>query len=75
MSITGLLRRLLPGRKPSQGHDLLLPRLGESRPRGHFREFTVPRRRQRGGPGVPHAGSAASPCPPAIVPCTGGNIP
>ena len=75
MSITGLWRRLLGARETPQDNDFHLPRLGESRPRGHFREFTVPRRLQRGGVSLPAQRAHAKGCAGGIIPCTGGNIP
>ena len=49
MLIRRLIAALLPANAPSDDNDLHLPRPGESRPRGHFREFTASRRLQRGG--------------------------
>jgi hypothetical protein len=75
MPLRDLLDQLFPRELPSTDKDLEIPRLGESRPSGHFREFTVPRRRQRGG--VPAQARRSSPqqCKDGIVPCLGGNIP
>jgi hypothetical protein len=75
MKIRDLIARLLPQDSASRDKDLLPRGFGESRPHGHFREFTVPRRLQRGGLSLPAAGPAKRRCPDGIIPCTGENIP
>ena len=52
MRLARLLSRLFGAASPSADNDFRLPTLGESRPHGHFREFTAPRRLQRGGVAV-----------------------
>lgn len=75
MSLTRLIARLFPAREASNGNDFELPKLGESRPTGHFREFTVPRRLQRGGVSLSRPRRSAQGCIGGIIPCAGGNIP
>jgi hypothetical protein len=75
MALKDFITRLFPPAGSSGGKASALPRLGESRPSGHFREFTVPRRYQRGGSSkVTKAPDSWARCN-GIVPCTGENIP
>lgn len=60
---------------PSVDNDLHLPRMGESRPRGHFREFTVPRRLQQGGVTLPATRRCRHGRSDGIIPATGEKIP
>ena len=75
MKIRDLIARLLPPSGPSNDKGLSFRSFGESRPHGHFREFTVPRRLQRGGVTVSAGRAAGKRCPGGIVPCVGENIP
>jgi hypothetical protein len=75
MAIKDLIARLFGPIRVNQGNGLPFPRLGESRPSGHFREFTVPRRYQRGGGSGSRSGSDAWCGRNGIVPCAGENIP
>jgi hypothetical protein len=70
-----LLDQLFPRQLPSTDKDLGIPTLGESRPTGHFREFTVSRRRQQGGAPARDRKATPEQCKDGIVPCLGGNIP
>ncbi|WP_024868856.1 hypothetical protein [Pseudoxanthomonas suwonensis] len=75
MRLARLLSRLFGAASPSADNDFRLPTLGESRPHGHFREFTAPRRLQRGGVAVGRKASKCADKPNGIIPCVGGNIP
>lgn len=75
MRLKDLVARVLFPYRPKDDKGLSLPGLGESRPHGHFREFTVPRRYQRGGVSVAGSAQARKRCPDGIIPCSGENIP
>lgn len=75
MRLARLFSRLFGAASPSGDNDFHLPNLGESRPHGHFREFTAPRRLQRGGVVVGRKTQKCADMPGGIVPCAGGNIP
>jgi hypothetical protein len=75
MSLARLIARFFSSRAPSSDNDFHLPRLGESRPTGHFREFTTPRRLQRGGVAVRGNRRTFKGTATGIVPCAGENIP
>lgn len=75
MKLRDLIARFLPPANASNGNGLLPRGFGESRPHGHFREFTVPKRLQRGGLSLPASRPAKTRCPNGIIPCTGENIP
>lgn len=75
MKIRDLIARLLPPSGSSKDKGFPSRSFGESRPHGHFREFTVPRRLQRGGVTVSTGRAAGRRCPGGIVPCVGENIP
>lgn len=74
-----LVRRLkdlfFPSEASSTDKDLYQPMLGESRPRGHFREFTVPRRLQQGGLSLPATRRCRHGRTDGIIPVAGENIP
>ena len=74
-----LIRRLkilfAPPSAPNGDKDLHLPKLGESRPRGHFREFTVSRRLQQGGLSLPATHKHRHGRSGGIIPAMGENIP
>ena len=70
-----LMTLLFPRTTPSHDSALQLPRLGESRPHGHFREFTAPRRLQRGGMPSRRAGTVANGHLDGIIPMSGEKIP
>ncbi|KAF1696486.1 hypothetical protein CSC65_04535 [Pseudoxanthomonas daejeonensis] len=75
MWIAKFMSHLFPSPAPSRERVFIRPGLGESRPTGHFREFTVPPRYQRGGVGEARKASKSIRCPDGIIPCVGGNIP
>ena len=75
MFLARLISRFFTASTSSDDNDFRLPRLGESRPSGHFREFTAPRRLQRGGLPGPRRGRAGASPMAGIIPCTGENIP
>ena len=75
MKFRDLVSRLFGPDKAKHDNDLTTLRFGGGRPHGHFREFTVPRRLQRGGVQLPVSKRAVRKCGNGIVPCTGGNIP
>ncbi|MBD9368221.1 hypothetical protein [Xanthomonas sp. XNM01] len=75
MSFKRLFASLLPSPKSNDGAGFVASVFGGSKPRGHFREFTVPRRYQRGGAARSGSGSRPVGCADGIIPCTGGNIP
>jgi len=75
MSLKRLFASLLPSATANADEGFAASVFGGSKPRGHFREFTVPRRYQRGGVGRASSTARGNPCPNGIIPCTGGNIP
>ncbi len=75
MLIRRLIAAFLPTSAASDDNDLHLPRLGESRPRGHFREFTAPRRLQRGGVSLAATRRHQTGRCGGIIPVAGEKIP
>ena len=75
MKFRDLVSRLFGPDKAFHDNDLTLTRFGGGRPHGHFREFTVPRRLQRGGVQLPVSRRSQHRCRDGIIPRTGENIP
>lgn len=75
MRFRDLFSSLFGQGKAIRDNDLRIPKFGGSRPHGHFREFTVPRRYQRGGVQLSAAKRTPPRCPNRIIPCAGENIP
>jgi len=75
MKIRDLVSRLFGPDNAIRDNNLTPPRFGGGRPHGHFREFTVPRRLQRGGVQLPVSRRAPRKCGNGIIPCAGENIP
>jgi len=75
MSLVRLISRFFSPKAPNGDNDFHRLRLGESRPTGHFREFTAPRRLQRGGAAISSERRATHGVGAGIVPCAGENIP
>lgn len=75
MSLLRLIASFFSPLPASSGNDFRRQRPAANRPHRHFREFTVPRRLQRGG-GHPIGGrDARSRAMHGIVPHAGENIP
>ncbi|UWX04601.1 hypothetical protein H1235_07890 [Pseudoxanthomonas sp. NC8] len=75
MKFRELVSRLFGANKAFHVNDLTIPRFGGGTPHGHFREFTVPRRLQRGGVQLPVTRRTPRKCQNGIIPCMGENIP
>jgi hypothetical protein len=75
MKFRDLVSRLFGPGKAFHDNDLTHRSFGGGRPHGHFREFTVPRRLQRGGVPLPVSRRVPRKCRNGIIPFAGENIP
>ncbi|HET6395647.1 MAG TPA: hypothetical protein VFF91_02290 [Pseudoxanthomonas sp.] len=75
MSIAELFSHMFAPPEPSGGEELPRPKARQIRPLGHFREFTLPRRYQRGGGAAPRRNAGVRQALRGIIPFTGENIP
>ena len=75
MSLMHLIARLFAPRPASGDNDFPKPRPAQSRPQRHFREFTVPRRLQRGGGRRAGGHDVRIRAIGGIIPPAGENIP
>lgn len=75
MSLMRLIARFFAPHPASSGNDFRRPRAAANQPQRHFREFTVPRRLQRGGGQQAGGHGGRIRMLDGIVPRAGENIP